>query len=374
MTGTKNLRLLITGGGTGGHLFPAVAIARAFLSADPDTRILFVGTGKAIERSVLAREGFDHRVVAASGFKGMGVWGKAAALWALPRGLAAAWGILSRFAPDLVVGMGSYSAGPVAAAAWLRGVPVVLHEQNAVPGLTNRVLCRIARRVLVSLPESADWFPAGKVRVTGNPVRPELLTGPLPESGSPAGPFTVMVAGGSQGARALNRAVVDMLGGLSDPGAVAFIHQTGPADEAGVRDAYRRRGVEADVRAFFTDMKAAYRAADLVVCRAGATTLAELACLGKPSVLVPYPHAADNHQEKNAMSLVRSGAAEMIREADLTPEGLLERIDAYRRSPDRLARMAARASGLARPDAAARIVSACMEVLRNRAGEPARPR
>lgn len=363
----NRLGIVITGGGTGGHLFPGIAVAREFLARDPSTRILFIGTGKAIETEVLKREDFSHREIAASGFKGMGIFGKFTAMTALPRGVVGAWGILSNFQPDLVIGVGSYSAGPVAAAAWLKGIPVVLHEQNAIPGLTNRMLSRIARRIYVSLPESADFFPPDKVRITGNPVRPELIrAGRRPVEMSPDQPFTVLVSGGSQGARAINYHMIDALAGIDRPDRYRLIHQTGTHDETDVREAYRRQGIRSEVSAFFTDMGNRYREADLVVCRAGATTVAELACMGKPSVLIPYPHAADNHQEKNAQSLVRAGAAEMIREVDLSPEWLRKCLNRYRRSPERLTEMSASAAALGRPDAAAVIVDDCLELITDR--------
>ncbi|MGD9016796.1 MAG: undecaprenyldiphospho-muramoylpentapeptide beta-N-acetylglucosaminyltransferase [Desulfobacterales bacterium] len=364
----KTLGIVITGGGTGGHLFPGIAVAREFQARVPDARILFLGTGKAVEISVLAREGFDHRVIAASGFKGMGMLGKMNALVALPRGIAGAHGILSAFGPDLVIGVGSYSAGPVAVAARLRGIPVVLHEQNAIPGLTNRLLAHLAQRIYISLPASGGHFPPGKTRLTGNPVRPELLDdaqGPSVQQ-SAERPFTVLVAGGSQGAHAINQAVIDLLPLIDDPGTLAFIHQTGETDESPVKRAYRQHGVAAEVAAFFSDMGKRYRQADLVVCRAGATTTAELACLGKPSVLIPYPHAADNHQEHNAMGLVAAEAAEMVREADLTPEGLWACIQRYRSTPERLAAMSAKAKALGNPKAAVLIVSDCLDLIRKR--------
>lgn len=361
----ETLGVIITGGGTGGHLFPGIAVAREFLVRDPETRILFVGTGKAVEISVLAREGFSHRIIAASGFKGMGIFGKLSALTSLPRGVIGAWGILGTFMPNLVVGVGSYSAGPVAAAAWLKGIPVVLHEQNAIPGLTNRMLSRIARRIYVSLPESADFFPLEKVRVTGNPVRPEMIRA----SGQPDGktdgdrPFTILVAGGSQGARAINRNVIEALPGIERSESIVFIHQTGAQDEESVREAYEHCGIEAEVGAFFPDMEKKYLEADLVICRAGATTVAELACMGKPALLIPYPYAADNHQEHNAAGLVKAGAAEMIREVDLTPEWLLERIRFYRETPGRLIGMSKKAATLGKPEAAAAIVTDCLRLI-----------
>lgn len=361
----ETIGVIVTGGGTGGHLFPGIAVAKEFLARDPETRILFVGTGKAVETSVLAREGFSHQVIAASGFKGMGLFGKLSALTALPRGVIGAWGILGTFSPDLVLGVGSYSAGPVAAAAWLKGIPVVLHEQNAIPGLTNRMLSRIARRIYVSLPESADFFPLEKVRIMGNPVRPELIlaSGRAGENTPGERPFTILVAGGSQGARAINRNVIEALAGIERSESIAFIHQTGTQDETSTREAYHRHGIRAEVGAFFADMGKKYLEADLVICRAGATTIAELACMGKPALLIPYPYAADNHQEHNAAGLVKAGAAEMIREIDLTPEWLLERIRFYRETPGRLIEMSKKAVALGKPEAATSIVNDCLGLI-----------
>lgn len=356
-------RVVISGGGTGGHLFPGIAVAREFQRRHPDTAVLFIGSGKPIETRVLAAAGYPLATIAVSGLKGRGLWNQLATLARLPGAVAAARRLLADFRADLVLGVGGYSAGPVCLAAWRAGIPVVLHEQNLLPGITNRQLARVAARVCVSFEASTVHFPAAKVRLTGNPVRPEILA--AAEAPAVNGrPFTVLVAGGSQGAHAINLAVQAALPRASaEAPEMAWIHQTGADDEADLQAGYRRLGLAAEVAAFFDDMWERYRRADLVVCRAGATTLAELTCMGKASLLIPFPHAADNHQELNARALVEAGAAEMLRQDTLSGDRLWERILHYRAHPEAARRMAECARCLGRPQAAEAIVDHCEELL-----------
>jgi UDP-N-acetylglucosamine--N-acetylmuramyl-(pentapeptide) pyrophosphoryl-undecaprenol N-acetylglucosamine transferase len=354
---TAPRRLLVAGGGTGGHLFPAVAVAREFLGRHPDNRVHFVVAGKPFEKRALERLGFAYTILAAEGLKGRGRWRQLLTVFKIPAWVWRSQVILKAFGPDVVLGAGSYTAGPVALAAWLKGIRIVLQEQNILPGITNRSLAPLADRIYVAFDMAADHFPQRKVRVTGNPVREEIVAASQgTATPAEAGRLTVLVLGGSQGAHAINAALIDGLPQLRQRSRLRFIHQTGAADEAAVREAYRQNGVEAEVAAFFDGMGRLYAEADLVVCRAGATTLAEITVAGRPSILIPYPHAADDHQRINAQALVEGGAAPMILEPDLEGSELVQAIDGYLENPAALAAMAAGARSLGRPDAARDIV------------------
>jgi len=267
--------------------------------------------------------------------------------------------IIRDFKPSFVMGVGGYSAGPFCLAAKLLGVPTAIHEQNSYPGLTNRLLARVVDRIFISFAESAPYFK--KSILTGNPVRRELLLPPQdslpPDHNFLVKPGTVLVVGGSQGAKAINEAFVKAYGILKKSGKkIAFIHQTGQHDYKRVLEGYRDEGVEAreleaNVFPFIKDMGSAYHRADMVVSRAGATTLFELAALGKPSILIPYPHAANGHQETNARSLARSGGAKVMIQKDLTPEGLANTLSTYMDHPQQLLKMGEAARTFSRPDA-----------------------
>ncbi|MBI9084801.1 MAG: undecaprenyldiphospho-muramoylpentapeptide beta-N-acetylglucosaminyltransferase [Desulfobacterales bacterium] len=367
------LRLVVVAGGTGGHLFPGIAIAQALIGRFPDCRVLFIGTDRPFEAEAVADAGFDHRAIRAAGLKGRGLARQAGALAIVPQGVAQAVGLLGDFAPHLVLGMGGYSAGAVGLAAWLLGIPRALHEQNRLPGLTNRLLGRIADRVYLSFEQSQAFFRPDRTRLTGNPVRPELLA-VATDSASRAGknrtpPFALLVFGGSQGAHRINMAVVAALSEIKADG-IAIVHQTGDRDEAMVRKAYAAAGVVARVAPFFKDMAALYHQADLVICRAGATTVAEITAMGKAALFVPFPFAADDHQTANARTLVEAGAGDMIAERDLTGTILAQRIDHYRKDPAALWRMAKKAKALGRPEAAETIVDDLLALL----AEKGRPR
>lgn len=351
------VRAVLTGGGTGGHLFPGLAICRELADRYPGTVILFIGTGRSLERKVVAAAGYDHALITVKGFKGMGLLRKLMALSVLPGSVLKAAGILWRFKPQIVIGVGGYAAGPVCLAAYLLRIPICLQEQNFLPGITNRLLAGLARRIYIAFEDHRGSFPAGKSLLTGNPVREEIrhLAGD-PLVRHPAAPFTLMVVGGSQGAHGINNAVAEMLACACDQNGIRFIHQTGPEDLERMRQAYQAANLEADVRAFFDDMHRQYCRADLIVGRAGASTVAELTCIGKPVIFIPFPHAADNHQELNARMLVEKGAGDMILEPELSGVALWEKICHYRAHPGELARMAAQAKALGRPDAVAAIV------------------
>ncbi|MCK4985434.1 MAG: UDP-N-acetylglucosamine--N-acetylmuramyl-(pentapeptide) pyrophosphoryl-undecaprenol N-acetylglucosamine transferase, partial [Desulfobacterales bacterium] len=272
----KALRVVIAGGGTGGHLFPGLAIAQEFMTRNERNTVLFVSTGNPLERSVLNETNFKLATITAEGIKGRGLWNQVKAALKIPRGVVESIRILKGYKPDLTVGLGSYSAGPVVVSAWLIGTKIVLHEQNILPGITNRILARFADRIYVSFDDTQARFDPHKIRITGNPVRKELLNshngnGDDVASGSKS--FCVLIIGGSQGAHSINMTVVEALSHLTQKEDLYFIHQTGAADEQVVKEAYQHSNVQARVQSFFRHMAPLYKQANLIICRAGATTV-----------------------------------------------------------------------------------------------------
>jgi UDP-N-acetylglucosamine--N-acetylmuramyl-(pentapeptide) pyrophosphoryl-undecaprenol N-acetylglucosamine transferase len=362
------LRVIIAGGGTGGHVFPGIALAQAFMFRNSDSRILFVGTGNQFEQRVFSATPFPHTAIPAEGIKGRGVLQKLRAVAKVPLGVFVAMRILKRFGAQLVVGVGGYSSAPVVMGAWLMRIPIILQEQNLVPGMANRLVGRLSRQIHVSFAQTRIGFDAQKIRVSGNPVRDAfaaVLTKPfvLMDKQAPKDRYTVLVCGGSQGAHAINQAVVEALSYLRENKRLFLIHQTGAVDEAGARAAQKTHGICGRTADFFVDMAAQYAEADLVICRAGATTVAELTALGKPALLIPYPHAADQHQLLNAKLLADEGAAELIPEPTLNGRMLADRILFYAEHPGALKQMATRSRALGRPQAAADIVDDCYALL-----------
>lgn len=351
------MRVLFAGGGTGGHLYPGIAVADELRRRDPSAVVSFVGTARGLEARVVPTLGWPLDLIRSVGLKGKSVGALARGLSLLPLSAVDAWRVLSARRPDVAVGVGGYSSGPVLLLAALRGIPTLVMEQNTAPGFTNRQLARFVRAAAVSYEETLRYFPGTGV-VTGNPVRKEFLQG-LEGADEPRrgdGEVRVLVVGGSQGARAINDAMVAAAPHLVASGArLAITHQTGERDLARVRQGYAAAGLTTIVEPFFHDMNVRMRAADLVVARAGASTLAELTVLGRPSVLVPLPTAADDHQRKNARTLAAAGAADVIEERDLTGDGLAARLLALAADAPARQHMAAAARTLGRPDAAARV-------------------
>jgi len=301
------------------------------------------------------------------GLKGRGLWNQFKTLTILPFSLIASARILNDFKPDLVMGVGGYSAGPVVAAARISGIRTAIQEQNILPGITNRILSRFADRLYLSFKETKGMASIPKAVVTGNPVRREFLDLAASKGGEQSKHdrrFTVLIAGGSQGAHAINMAVLDSLRHLDQSKRFSFIHQTGAADKDQVRKTYAGSRIDHTVKAFFNDMVRQYQKADLVICRAGATSVAELTVLGKPVIFVPYPFAADDHQRLNAESLVKAGASELIVQKDLTGKLLAQRIEHYADTPAELLHMAAQAGKLGCPHAARAIVDDMYELIK----------
>jgi UDP-N-acetylglucosamine--N-acetylmuramyl-(pentapeptide) pyrophosphoryl-undecaprenol N-acetylglucosamine transferase len=360
-----DLRVVIAGGGTGGHLYPGIAVARELLARRPDAIVTFAGTARGIESRVIPREGFELDVIRSSGLKGKSFVDRARGAALIPIGLLDAWRIVSRRRPSLVMGVGGYSSGPVVLAAALRGVPTMLLEQNAVPGLTNRLLARWVRAAAVTFDSTTTYF-GGKAFVSGNPVRAEFLSGvhtvPEGRGDAHAAGVGVLIVGGSQGAHAINVAMVEAAPQLAGLG-LRITHQTGDRDVEMVRSGYAAAGLTAEVEPFLYDMGRRIGTADLIVCRAGMTTLAEITAAGKPSILIPLPTATDDHQRKNAEAIVAAGAAELLLQRDTTGPALAARIAALAGDPVRRVRMGTAARTLARPDAARTIVDRALALV-----------
>jgi UDP-N-acetylglucosamine--N-acetylmuramyl-(pentapeptide) pyrophosphoryl-undecaprenol N-acetylglucosamine transferase len=361
------MNIVIAGGGTGGHLFPGVAIAQEFLRRDSAARILFLGTEKGLESRVLPNLGLALETVPVRGFKGKGTGQKLGSLLALPGAFLRAAACLHRHRADLVLGLGGYISFPGIAAAKALGIPAAIHEQNSVPGLSNRMLGKIADRVFISYEESRPFFNARKTVFSGMPVRmPQHGAAPEPENGR----LCVFICGGSQGAHAINEAMMEALTAFeSSRGSFRFIHQTGAMDAGLVSEGYEKHGLTAAVSPFLDDMYGAYAQAHIVVSRAGASTLAELALCGKPSILIPYPYAAHNHQEHNARAFVAKGAAVMLLAGELTGSSLAQAVLALQADRKKVAGMAACARLLAQPDAAGRVVEECCRLAAKKGGE-----
>ena len=378
------LSLLIAGGGTGGHLYPGIAVARELMARAPGATVTFVGTAAGIESRVVPREGFALDVIRSAGLKGKSAQSIARGVALLPVSATDAWNVISRRRPTVVVGVGGYSSGPVVLLSALRGIPTLLMEQNAMPGITNRMLAPVVDAAAVTYEESVRFF-GSKAFVSGNPVRPEFYSDGVSRQGireqvspqvigeegahgiehSPPGAARVLVFGGSQGAHAINMAMVEAAARLA-AGAprLAVTHQTGEGDLEMVRDGYRRAGLEARVEPFLFAMDREMKSADLVICRAGATTLAELTAAGKPSILVPLPTATDDHQRKNALALVKQGASKLVEQRELSGDRLAAEIRALAGDEALRRRMSDAARQMARPDAARVIVDRILALAR----------
>ena len=355
------MRLLLAGGGTGGHLFPAVALAQLLLQQDENAAVQFVGTERGLEAKLLPKLGLPLATIGMAGVVGTGWRGK---LELGPRLIKSMWQarrILSSFRPDLVIGVGGYSSVPVLLSAKLLGIPYAVHEQNAIPGLSNKLLGTWAKKIFLSFADSGKGFDPRKSLVTGNPLRAGLdrVSEQLTADGR------LLIFGGSRGAQAINRTVVEMLPLLKEwPDCPQILHQTGEAELDSVRAAYEKVGFDPQqVVPFIDDMAAAYDDAKLVICRAGATTLAELTVCGRPAILIPYPYAAGDHQTANARTLEQAGAAKLLPQDDLNAAGLCDQIKQLCADNTVLQKMAEKGRSLGQPGAAELILAECRRLI-----------
>jgi UDP-N-acetylglucosamine--N-acetylmuramyl-(pentapeptide) pyrophosphoryl-undecaprenol N-acetylglucosamine transferase len=352
----KEIRVIIAGGGTGGHLFPGIAVAKEFEKRYSPADIRFVIGQRKMESEILSRLGYTQETIRVKGIKGRGGREVFMVLFSLPYSLFQSFSILKRFTPHLVLGMGGYSAGPVCIAARIMGIPTAIHEQNSFPGLTNRLLARVVDRIFISWAISGEHLSGPTPHLTGNPVRADLVAEAEAYERTNQR-FTVLVVGGSLGAQTVNRAFAAALEILKAKSKTPnVIHQSGEMDYDRVIQDYEERGIKGDIVPFIQDMGVAYGRSDLVVGRAGATTISELAALGKPSILIPYPFAANRHQEINAKMLAQEGGAVMILEEDLNGDVLSSLLTKYMDDESALEEMGKHAAKIGRRDAAKVIV------------------
>jgi UDP-N-acetylglucosamine--N-acetylmuramyl-(pentapeptide) pyrophosphoryl-undecaprenol N-acetylglucosamine transferase len=361
------MKLLVAGGGTGGHVFPAIAVAREWLSRGPEREVVMVGTERGLEMKLVPEAGLPLEKLRVAGLKGKSGMTLAKNLALLALGLKDAWGVLGRHHPVAAFGVGGYAAGPMMLATWLRRIPNVIFEPNAEPGFTNKVLARISRQIATGYEISARQL-GKKAIATGCPVRADFFKIPLR---APQKPFRLLVTGGSQGALPINRTVVDAMEGLAArKSELSIVHQTGERDYNAVRTAYARREIQAEVVPFLTNMAERFAWADVIVCRAGAITAAEIAAAGRAAIFIPFRAATDSHQLRNAQEMCGAGAGRVIPEPELTAKRLTAEIFGLLDQPSQIAKLASSARQLARPNAARDIVDlveAAAHVLRKRA-------
>lgn len=354
--------LMIAGGGTGGHIYPAIAIAREYLSRDPERRAVFVGTEKGLEKTIVPKAGFPLEFIDVGGLKGKGGLDLVRNVLRVPKGLIQAWRLVGKHRPSVVLGVGGYSSGPVLLAAWLRGVPTIIHEANAFPGLANRAVAKFVTAVAVAFADALPRLKRPDGVVTGNPIRAEFFEAGRRGAGETAGgapaPRRLLIFGGSQGSRILNDTMAGallFLARLKD--SLEIVHQTGPNELEKVQKAYRESAfASATVVPYLDPIVDRMAAADLVVCRAGAMTIGELSAIGCAAILVPFKDATNNHQELNARVVERAGGAVVITEAELSPEKLASAITEIVSDPERAERMGAASKTLALPAATKNIV------------------
>lgn len=357
------MKVMIAAGGTGGHIYPGIAVANEIMARDADSEVLFVGTARGLEKKIVPENGFQLSLINSAGLKNVGLVGKIKGLSVLPKSFLEARAIIRQFRPHVVVGAGGYVSGPVLMMAAIMGVPNLVMDSNALPGFTNRRLARFIDKAALTFDEAVAYF-GKKGIVTGNPVRKEFFK---IEPRQAAETINLLIFGGSQGSRAINEAVaaaVPLLAGDKDR--INVTHQTGDADYQKVLDAYAVSGwANVDVRPYIADMVTEVAKADLVISRAGATTCSELAAAGRPSIMIPLPTAADDHQRKNAEAMQAAGASRMLLQSDLTGVSLTAAIQDLIREPGELADMGRAAKGLGREDAAERTVDLIEELKRN---------
>lgn len=357
------MRIVIAGGGTGGHLFPGIALAEEFIKRNKQTEVLFIGTKRGIESKLLSGAGYKLCTIDIEGIKGRGVKALVKGFYSIPQSMWQSRLILQQFHPQIVIGVGGYASGPAVLAAYFMGIPTAIAEQNSVPGITNRILGKFVDKIFVTYEQTIKSFSSSKVLLSGNPVR-AAFAGVRSRPKSIKDFRQLLVFGGSQGARAINKSVVEMLPQLQRmKNKVRILHQTGAQEVESIREAYGRYGIEADVTAFIVDMAHAYRESDLIICRAGATSLAEITAAGKAPILIPFPWATNDHQTKNAEALADKGAAVMINEKDLSGSKLFEVVAGLLSDPGKLQMMEENSASIGNVNAAANIVDSCLKLM-----------
>ncbi|MGC8927328.1 MAG: undecaprenyldiphospho-muramoylpentapeptide beta-N-acetylglucosaminyltransferase [Myxococcota bacterium] len=362
------MRFILSGGGTGGHLFPAIALAEEIIERKKGNEVLFIGASRGIEREILPQKGYECEFLDIKPLRGHGFFGFLSGLFSLPVAIIKSMMIIRRFNPDAVIGSGGYACAPVIIAAYLLNKKSFLLEQNIIPGFTNRVLSRFVDTIITAFKNSYKYFKNKNVEWLGNPVRRQLFDNYLNDSIEDEY-FTILAFGGSQGAHFVNNIVVDAIKILYDRGvSVNITHQTGKKDFEEIKKRYDEFGIKAYVTEFIDDMSTAYRASDLVICRSGATSIAEITVCKKPSILIPYPYAADDHQRLNAIELVNAGAAVMLEQKDITPNILAETIISLKNDPVRLKNMAEQAGRIAKPEAAREIMDFIISAVKGKRG------
>jgi UDP-N-acetylglucosamine--N-acetylmuramyl-(pentapeptide) pyrophosphoryl-undecaprenol N-acetylglucosamine transferase len=350
-SGAEFMRIVIAGGGTGGHVIPALAIAHQ-LKKQFAAEVLFIGTARGIETRLVPQAGFPLELIKVGGLKNVSLMTRAKTMFDLPRALWTSGRMLTDFDPDVVIGVGGYASGPAMFGAIRRRIPTLAFEPNVVPGFANRLVARWVSVAAVHFEETCEYFP--RCKVTGVPVRGAFFSIPTKAGGPP----TLLVFGGSQGARAINQAMIESLPGLRERVAgLHVIHQTGQHDYDNVLAAYQKAGVSSEVHKFIDDMPGTFARADLLVCRSGASTVAEITAAGKPAIFVPFPRAADDHQNVNARALERAGAAIVVEESNLEAAYLVDTIAALIPDPNRLRGMSVAAKSLAHPKAVEEIAA-----------------
>jgi UDP-N-acetylglucosamine--N-acetylmuramyl-(pentapeptide) pyrophosphoryl-undecaprenol N-acetylglucosamine transferase len=357
------MRVLIAAGGTGGHIYPGIAVANEVLRRHPDSEVRFVGTARGLESKLVPNAGFQLSLIEISGLKNVGIAAQLRGLVILPKSMLAARRLLKEFRPDIVIGAGGYVSGPVLMMAGMMKLPTLIMDSNALPGWTNRRLARFVDKAAVSFTEALAFFP-GKGVLTGNPVRREFFE--IKARPRNPGEFSILVFGGSQGARAINEAMMAALPKLDEVRSLIRItHQTGEADFERVSHTYQDAGwgEQARVTKYIDDMVAEFAKVDLVICRAGATTTAELIAAGKAALMIPFPLAADDHQRKNAEAMESKGAAKMILQADLSGDRLARELESLARDGETITAMEQAARSLSHGDAAAAVVDLIQDLV-----------
>jgi len=355
------MKVLIAGGGTGGHIFPAISIAEEIIGRSADNDVLFVGTLRGLEKELINKKGFNIEYIRTTGMVGKGMISKAFSLFNAFKGVIDSMRIIRNYKPDIVIGVGGYVSGPVVLSARLMALPTAICEQNSVPGLTNRILSKITNRIFATFDESLRFFNPGKTVITGNPVRNEVLNAASGQNNGNKDSFTVFITGGSQGASGINTIVPRAMGEIRDKN-IRIIHQTGSGELEKVRNLYDTMDLRAEVHAFLDNIGDIYRESDLVISRAGAGAVSELTSLGKPSILIPYPHAANNHQLTNARFMENSGAALIVEENNLDHIIFSKIVDKIL-NKQTLDEMSRRSSELGKPDAAKTIADEIIKLV-----------